>query len=1251
MPNNKNQQMIGTAANVIDDSDFIKNNIKNQDAYKDIVNFCKENNIDLDKYKLNPDENDLSVLTRFSRDPSLLKEAAYGESINDIYKDIIDKSFNSDEQDLLGISLDDANDDLYTDLDSLKDFVNTISNNDLDSLIDNIYSQSVFEKERDTLVENINGLDKYEGKYIISGTEVSPGTLSEIIHNDDYRDKVLDGDLNVKNGLSAEIGTDDTDKTVVIIKDQDGNEVISLDTSLDILKDESDFNEAIEKSKSEMEPGFSKLQEYIKSTDFNEKYHELNDKIEKTDPIIIDLSKDFDKLIDKAKTKANKIEETSNVAFNYSHLYHRNVFAQTAKLLGMITAKNEGMKFDGKYVTAGEMFAEGYRLISGFTLGNIVYSALEIAIYKYVDKVENRQDLEQYHKNGYVEKKENDKIDQGVTNEHVNQEVNQDATKDVSKDVSNDDNKSEIEKNSDTLSSDDKSDISFELKQTDGKTFTIDESTVLRSRDGENGYKERFFKNDAKGENVSLSFFDKDNNLLGKSLFYTNKDGVTNSNIITDKAGHVINDGKITVSIFGRVENKPATAGFIVYDIKNDKYEIRDCRFDHYAGDNIEIKNFVPKINNVDNDTRTALIKDYVLPAIEIKQSDVEKKIDEISNQINILEKIQPDDREKGIVDAAIKEKNTDIQQLRNSVDINFSNNFKLTDKIDNNIKSHAIINKDSKTDFEKNNSDKLKGFEIETIKEKLAVRQKDDKVDFNLANQRIDLSSLSDKEKDILKNSIESDIKNTDHNIDTNLSNVDDSKKEEISEIIADIYGTKIDKEEGYESELVEAAKDKVTYESSSSETSEVEITEEPDQIENIQLPPGDGISLSDEDKEKISVITEKISSDEKFDINSYIPDSLTPLYVDYCVDNDLDDAKKETYTSFLESISSGDIKVSQDEFNDLTNLLERDANINQIETVKSELLQENDLVIDQFINDYFDDNISEKPELLDTIAALKSNDEIESISSGIPAEDFISSGMELIPENENKEFDVDGRIEQLIDGIGQKIVETFKVDTESKTNMITGTKDSDERIDKFNRIKTALIDIAKETGCVSKTEIIVNQSIENRMENSNIGIDKKELETIKEELSEAFVEVCNEMYPEDSPIDQDINDVESITNDFETKAQESIANTFIDIYTGFGKLDSNNDNDAKIKEAITNAFKKCSSSGGSYSENRLNFIAQISEVGDKINEITQKDTDILNKIDDISQIDVSNIENPVEEFKPEEIKEAFDIDFDPID
>lgn len=1252
--NNRIEQMIGTEANLVDDKVFQeKNNIKDTTAYKALSERLENDGL--------KDDFETKLNDTIREDSVNIYDAIKGVDLNDLYNSKFDE--NEDNKELasecvkeifsaIGINVDNDNSiDKYivdrnnVNFDNVRasDVAAMLTSGNEDKVFDQILNDNTDEinKQYIDIVADKLGLDKENEKYYLktdndSKMEVPYGALSHFLNDTDFieKDKV--------SGIEI-------DEDTISFKDDKDKVLVSYDRD-SIAEPDNKFDTGSFDLDGAKEDIANRIKDVLHNSDnvgkLKIEYTKLQNDVDKAKQALNKVSGNIEKI----ETKAGEIEKVSKHSYKYSGLYHRNVFAQAAKLEGMWVARQEGLQFDGKFVSAGEIFAEAFRFINGLTLGNILYSALEIAIYKHVDKIMNKDDLEEYHKNGFVEKKEN--IDTGVDKQQPMNVLVSDKA------VSSPDN---VDQDRQGRADTTVSKADFEIQTEKGK-FTIDKDTRYEFK---NDTKEAFLVNSDKVVKVSDikdSFMGVD---VSKGSFL---------NIVRYHDNTMIKDDKITFSVDGKIDNKPTTVGYITFDIKDKTFEVRDCTFKHI--DNVEgsqrfniDKSDFGKFNKDRLDNTNGLnadeIKKYseqMIERIRPSSDEISDKIDSIKDTLTVLmndefkDSLSEEDKNTneqvidkyegfGIslsssLDGTIDEKLSNAVYLR---DICSENNHVFEDvkDVDDKVSALKESYSDKYSDVEKSNIKSL-------IDSRVEYGQKDKELT-TLRQNFVDKSGLSEKDKSTLKDKISSDAKDFTGNIEAYIKDGGSfDNKEAVKDTIKEIYGSeiekngdKIDPDTEFMKDVVNEIKDGLDINKDKTEinesdpgkdtdNSDPQDTKGPVEYPEIILPNNDtenNEEISEDNKDTLNEIKESID-DEKFtELKEYInvmkPEDnaiVGKLYQEGAFEN------KESLQNAIEKV--GNNKEAEAVINMYNNAVE--ASPKGIDREISELtVKDNIEHIDNYIKALDDPDINDSEAIDECLAGIRTSDEY---NFEIQNPDIIRSGHELdmiydpdqdIFENEGL-FDIESRIEILIDGVIDKI----------------NDDSSPQEIEKYTNV---VAQIAKELGCGSKTYEIADNRINVLVEKGVLKEDNKISDIVHEKISD----VIDALYPDSDKIDVDVNDIEKDKlNEIEDGFQKDIIDFFGSMYERFGIEDKGSENG--LIDKINEKLESCKTStnpenNGNYNTSRAQFMSNISNIVGQINDKIEnnKDKESLNKEIENITLD-NNVEISEEDF--DKIETAFE-------
>ena len=252
------------------------------------------------------------------------------------------------------------------------------------------------------------------------------------------------------------------------------------------------------------------------------------------------------------------------------------------------------------------------------------------------------------------------------------------------------------------------------------------------------------------------------------------------NNIVSFKGGNVVNDGKLVVAVKGYIEqpdrlsadfkdkmthnaktagiDRPITLGYAVFDLDSGKTEYRDLRFEHKAGDDIDIDKKTVSFSR----EQSSFLEYRPEEKVGIKNDDVKELTVIFESKISLSDKDIDDKVE------TINEKIAELESIKNSDFISADEKAEIEEKISS-LGSTIEELKSDNVDF----SDKLKIYNEDITATKAETDHKEDILRQNMhdgshdyVDSRIDYIgslSLSDDDKQKLYNAVSKDFSSFD--------------------------------------------------------------------------------------------------------------------------------------------------------------------------------------------------------------------------------------------------------------------------------------------------------------------------------------------------------------------------------------------------------------------------------------------------------------------------------------------------------
>lgn len=806
----------------------------------------------------------------------------------------------------------------------------------------------------------------------------------------------------------------------------------------------------------------------------------------------IDISDLSDK-IDELKGKSDKIEAVIDKANNYSYLDHKNIFAQYTKLEAMIVARENGMKFEGGYVAKGDIYLATYKLVSGFSFDSLLRSYAEILVYKYLDKIENAQDMERFRETGSVDKpEETNKPEIEKNNNDTPLEVGVDKSnadntdnKETDKSTNNDDHKDPIER---TEQSENRSDI-------DTPSFKIGNLEIDKDTKINKGKNELYSKN----EKISLSDVkDKINGIdVAVTRNFTDRNTgeqveYTRANIVPNSSNNVVVNDKIVLEIRGRDNiinisdtnkahmtregdsrvagvDRDTTLGYQVYDLNTGKVEYLNCRFEHIGGEKLGVEPTDLRLTNeqrellmVDSDIGDAFT-DKIVDIVSPEDKETQDKIEIIQNRIDELTEMRDSevlnltDNEKDEIDKEIERLNQEKDTLSQKDDPDKTSE----ERIEINQEKSEIIKSDiTVTQTEKDHKDEIDKIKLDKLESKVKDFEGNISNGIDITNSRsglmetrreyIESSSLSEKDKDTLKNAVRVDVSD----VDKRISGASFDDKEKVTNIIQALYGRDL------ETTPIESLTTDVCKDASVSIKESIESkTQEIDKIKEEFGKATDSTSLDLETFKNGEIENTSIARDADGNVESITVVSKESIDSD---NNGKFDITRTEVLSFDEKgncvHSDVDLEIKDLDGNVITEHFEENFDIDvhqEIEVLDDKGTEEyihEETAVSEVANETTDnsDKIDAINEGIDkAIEEIKNDD---SISDN--AKNAISDSIEKHKDNIFTSFDKNIENTPRSDDVKQVVVEAIKfsgVDMDSKSSRIKGFFDSKMPIERI--------------------------------------------------------------------------------------------------------------------------------------------------------------------------------------------------------
>ena len=470
--------------------------------------------------------------------------------------------------------------------------------------------------------------------------------------------------------------------------------------------------------------------------------------------------------------KADRINDAINKSNNYAHLDRHNVFKQYNDLKLMIIAKENDLPLNGKYVTKGEIFMSAYRLINGLTVEAVILSALEQYL-DHIEGIDNADDLERYHRTGFLDKTDNNDVTFSLDNGTV---------------LSANDTVDQRDKKIGSVNAVDLNGVKLggvELIERNGKINIVTDDRNHAVVDGK----------------VTVAVYG----------FVAKDDRDTLSSDFASKMTYIDKNGNEKL----RGVDSPIIVGYKIIDVETKKPETVDVRGNHISGENYKVDFYKLKLDNEQkylistrNESDVDSLTNALANKVEPESKDIEKEYDNIEKRIENIDSILQD--EKSSITDDEKQKLESIKDELEKDKAVLSEDKGNTDKerIEQSEKKSEVIRKDhSETEIESKHKLETAWNNIEAAVEKESNGQatKDD-VD-NAKKEYIEKSDLSTSDKESLLKNFRHNPKDTDDKI----KNVDFEDKKAVSGIVEKIYSKELDgtSKDDFESEIFKKASD----------------------------------------------------------------------------------------------------------------------------------------------------------------------------------------------------------------------------------------------------------------------------------------------------------------------------------------------------------------------------------------------------------------------------------------------------------
>ena len=470
--------------------------------------------------------------------------------------------------------------------------------------------------------------------------------------------------------------------------------------------------------------------------------------------------------------KADRINSAIDKSNNYAHLDRHNVFKQYNDLKLMVIAKENDLPLNGKYVTKGEIFMSAYRLINGLNIDSIILSALEQYL-DHIEGIDNADDLERYHRTGFLDKIDNNDVTFSLDNGTV---------------LSANDTIDQHDKKIGSVKAVDLDGVKLggvEITDKNGRFNIVTDDRNHAVVDGKvtvaiNGFISKDEKNTLSSDFVS-------------KMTYTDKNG----------------NEKI------RGIDSPVVVGYKIIDIENKKTETVDVRGNHICGENLKIDFYKLKLDTeqkylisskIESDIEklTNALADKLEPDskdIEKENNDIEKRIENIDSILNDEKSsISSDDKQK------LESIRDELEKDKTVLSADKGNSDK--DRIESSERKNEVCQKDhSESEIESKHKLETAWNKIEAAIEKESKGQvsKDD-ID-NAKKEYIEKSDLSRSDKDSLIKNFSRDPKDTDDKI----KSITFEDKKAVSDVVGKIYSKDLEgtSKDDFESEIFKKASD----------------------------------------------------------------------------------------------------------------------------------------------------------------------------------------------------------------------------------------------------------------------------------------------------------------------------------------------------------------------------------------------------------------------------------------------------------